>query len=207
MVTVAAPPKASAVTATPRSEGALISAAQGGDQLAFQRLLRRHQPMLDAHAARFYLPGADHDDVLQEARLGFAKAVQGYRPDAGASFRTFAALCVKRQLASAVTAARRNKHLALNDAQRGEDAEHAWASLPAGGEGPTERALAAERRDELRAAASALTALEREVLGRSLVGWSSWESARQMGIAVKSADNALQRARGKVGDWYERHAA
>lgn len=88
-------------------ERALVHAAQDGDELAFQRLLRRYQPLLDAHARRYFLPGGDDDDVAQEARIGFAKAVRGYRPDAGASFSTFAALCVARQLASALQAARR----------------------------------------------------------------------------------------------------
>jgi RNA polymerase sporulation-specific sigma factor len=184
-----------------------VHAAQAGDELAFQRLLCRHQPLLNAHARRYFLPGADDDDVAQEARIGFAKAVRGYRPDAGASFRTFAAMCVARQLATALKAARRHKHLALSEASRGDDAQRAWERLPADADGPAERARARERRDQLRAAATSLSALERAVLGHALAGWSTSEAAYQLGIAPKSADNALQRARTKIGDWYERQAA
>jgi len=188
-------------------EQALVHAARAGDELAFQRLLRRHQPLLDAHARRYFLPGADHDDILQEARIAFAKAVWSYRPDAGASFRTFAALCVTRQLASALTAARRHKHLALSEASHGDDAERAWELLPDRADGPAERVLARERRDELRAAGASLSALERAVLARALMGWSAGEAADLLGVTPKSADNALQRARRKVGEWYERQAA
>jgi RNA polymerase sporulation-specific sigma factor len=184
-----------------------VRAAQGGDELAFQRLLRHHQALLDAHARRYFLPGGDHDDVAQEARIGFAKAVRGYRPDAGASFRTFAAMCITRQLATALKAARRHKHLALSGATRGEDAQRAWEHLPDRADSPAQRAQARERRDELAAASASLSALERAVLARALVGWSTGEAAHQLGVTAKSADNALQRARTKIGDWYERQAA
>jgi DNA-directed RNA polymerase specialized sigma24 family protein len=49
-------------------DSALIEAARRGDQLAFERLLRRYRRMLDVHASRFYLPGGDADDIVQEAR-------------------------------------------------------------------------------------------------------------------------------------------
>ena len=185
----------------------LVAAAQDGDELAFQRLLRHHRTLLEAHAARFYLPGADHDDVLQEARIAFANAVRGFRPDAGASFRTFAALCITRRLASAVPAAQRNKHMALSSALHGEEAEHAWASVPATAGDPRARALAAERRHELASATTSLSALERQLLGHALLGWSSAQTARRLGLAAKTADNALQRARRKVAAWHERQAA
>jgi hypothetical protein len=68
-----------------RDDTGLVEAAQGGDQLAFERLLRRHQGLLDAQAARFYLPGGDQDDVAQEARIGFMKAVRFYSGGRGSS--------------------------------------------------------------------------------------------------------------------------
>ncbi|MDQ3647189.1 MAG: sigma-70 family RNA polymerase sigma factor [Actinomycetota bacterium] len=188
------------------SERALLARAQAGDELAFARLLRRHQRLLEFEAQRFFFPGADGDDVLQEARIGFAKAVRAYRPERGASFGSFAALCVSRRLAGALTAARRVKHLTLSEATRGEAAERAWGALRER-QGPHERLLGAERAEELREAAAELSALERDVFAHSLVGWSTNDAARRLGLAPKSADNALQRARGKLEDWYERQAA
>jgi RNA polymerase sporulation-specific sigma factor len=111
-------------------ESALIEAAQRGDQLAFEWLLRRYQRLLDGHASRFYLPGGDADDLVREARIGFMKAVRFYRGGRGSSFRTFAELCASRQLASAITAARRAKHRPLSESARGERAERTLAALP-----------------------------------------------------------------------------
>jgi RNA polymerase sigma factor (sigma-70 family) len=172
-----------------------VHAARAGDELAFQRLLRRHQPLLDAHARRYFLPGADHDDILQEARIAFAKAVWSYRPDAGASFRTFAALCVTRQLASALTAARRHKHLALSEASRGDDAERAWELLPDRADGPAERVLARERRDELRAAGASLSALSwAPGLQREAAEGRTWSSPQARIPWPLHADDRLRAA-------------
>src|ERR687891_773378 len=104
-------------------DSALIEAARRGDQLAFERLLRRYRRLLDAHASRFYLPRGDADDIVQEARIGFMKAVRFYRGGRGSSFRTFAELCIARQLAGAISAARRAKHPPLDEAARGDQAE------------------------------------------------------------------------------------
>jgi DNA-directed RNA polymerase specialized sigma24 family protein len=92
----------------------LIEAAQAGNELAFERLLSRHQRLLDAQASRFYLPSGDAD-VAQEARIGSMNALQYYRSGGGSSFQTFAELCISRQLATAVTAARRAKHEPLDE--------------------------------------------------------------------------------------------
>jgi Sigma-70 region 2 len=91
--------------------------------------------MLDVHASRFYLPGGDADDIVQEARIGFLKAVRFYRGGRGSSFHRFAELCVSRQLASAIVAARRAKHQPLNEAARGDQADRTVAAVP-GPRGP-----------------------------------------------------------------------
>src|ERR671914_1854650 len=127
---------------------ALIEAAQRGDQLAFERLLDRYQRLLDGHASRFYLPGGVADDVVQEARVGFMKAVRFYRAGRGSSFRTFAELCVARQLAGAITAARRAKHRPLNEAARGDQADRTLAAVPDRAD-PLYRLVAQERLGDL----------------------------------------------------------
>jgi DNA-directed RNA polymerase specialized sigma24 family protein len=72
---------------------------------------------------------------------------------------------------------------------------------------PDDQALAAELVAGLGAAVSTLSALERQALAHAVVGWSSGETAQRLGIPRKRADNALQRARYKIGDWHERNAA
>jgi DNA-directed RNA polymerase specialized sigma24 family protein len=111
---------------------------------------------------------------------------------------------VAHQPATALTG-RRRKHRPLNDAARGDDAVRAWENLP-GGQDPADRALAGGLPSDLEQAARALTPLERRVLAHALVGCSSGGAAHTLGVARKSADNALQRARRKVAEWYEQAA-
>src|ERR687895_2798993 len=144
-------------------DSALIEAAQRGDQLAFERLLRRYQPVLNAHASRLYLPGGDADDLAQEARVGFMKAVRFYRGGRGSSFRTFAELCVARQLAGAIAAARRDKHRPLNEAARGDQAERTLADVPDRAD-PLDRLVAQERLGDLRCLAGEFSELQRNAL-------------------------------------------
>lgn len=193
-------------SARPLDDPSLVYAARAGDELAFRRLLRRHHRLLEATAHRFYIAGADEDDTLQEARIGFAKAVQGYREERNTSFRAFAALCVSRQLATAVTAARRGKQRPLTNAARGEKAEQACAAAvdPAT---PLDLLLAQERLARLAECYAQLSELEREAVSHSVIGYSHEEATRQLGISRKTYDNALQRARAKLRASEQRRAA
>jgi RNA polymerase sporulation-specific sigma factor len=134
------------------------------------------------------------------------KAVRFYRGGRGSSFRTFARLCVSRQLASAVTAARRDKHRPLSESARGEHAERALAAEP-DREDPLDRLVAQDRLGELTQLAGGFSELERRALAHALAGWSSGEAARRLGLPRRSTDNALQRAKQKLDGWQERWAA
>ena len=187
-------------------DSALIEAAQRGDQLAFERLLRRYQRSLDAHASRFYLPGGDVDDLVQEARIGFMKAVRFYRGGRGSSFHTFAQLCVSRQLAGAIAAATRAKHRPLNESVRGDQAEHSLAAVP-DRKDPLGQLVAREGLGDLVGQAGEFSELERDTLAHALAGWSTGEAARRLGRPRRSTDNALQRAKRKLAGWQEHWAA
>jgi RNA polymerase sigma-H factor len=187
-------------------DSALIEAAQRGDQLAFERLLRRYQHLLEAHAFRFYLPGGDADDIVQEARVGFMKAVRFYRGGRGSSFHTFAELCVSCQLAAAIAAARRAKHQPLNESARGDQAERALAAVP-DRKDPLGHLVARDRLGDLLRHARDFSDLERKALAHALAGWSTGEAARRLGLPRRSTDNALQRAKRKLEGWHERWAA
>jgi len=96
------------------------------DREAVNELLRRHEGLIMSVARRYFVPGGDHDDVRQQAMIGFWKAVRDYTGGAGASFPSFARTCMQRQVITAVKAANRMKHSPLNDADRitHHDAEH-----------------------------------------------------------------------------------
>lgn len=96
------------------------------DKQAVNELLRRHEGLIMSVARRYFVPGGDHDDVRQQAMIGFWKAVRDYAADAGASFPSFARTCMQRQVITAVKAANRMKHSPLNESDRiaHHDAEH-----------------------------------------------------------------------------------
>ena len=94
----------------------LIALFRDGDQEAMEFLLDKYKEMVLRKARSMYILGGDSDDLIQEGMLGLFKAVRDYDCGRDASFRTFAQLCVTRQLYTAVTASTRKKHLPLNTA-------------------------------------------------------------------------------------------
>lgn len=96
------------------------------DRDAVNELLRRHEGLVLSVARRYFVPGGDHEDVRQQAMIGFWKAVRDFTDGAGAAFPSFARTCMQRQVITAVKAANRMKHAPLTEADRiaHHDAEH-----------------------------------------------------------------------------------
>ena len=96
------------------------------DRAAVNELLGRHEGLILSVARRYFVPGGDHEDVRQQAMIGFWKAVRDFSAGAGASFPSFARTCMQRQVITAVKAANRMKHSPLNESDRiaHHDAEH-----------------------------------------------------------------------------------
>lgn len=124
-------------TSTPKRQrpGALVEVEddvlvaafqQQRDRDAVNELLRRHEGLVLSVARRYFVPGGDHEDVRQQAMIGFWKAVRDYSDSAGAAFPSFARTCMQRQVITAVKAANRMKHAPLTEADRiaHHDAEH-----------------------------------------------------------------------------------
>lgn len=96
------------------------------DRAAVNELLRRHEGLVLSVSRRYFVPGGDHEDVRQQAMIGFWKAARDFNDAAGASFSSFARTCMQRQVITAVKAANRMKHAPLTEADRiaHHDAEH-----------------------------------------------------------------------------------
>jgi RNA polymerase sporulation-specific sigma factor len=92
----------------------LILAAQAGDETASAALVVKYRSFVRCKARSYFLAGADRDDVIQEGMIGLYKAIRDYRSDRQSSFRSFAELCVTRQLITAIKTASRQKHGPLN---------------------------------------------------------------------------------------------
>jgi RNA polymerase sporulation-specific sigma factor len=185
----------------------LVALFRQGDVSALELLLERYRRFARSKAHAYFLVGADYDDIEQEGMIGLFKAVRDFRPDRQSSFRAFAELCVTRQIITAIKAATRQKHQALNQyvslsGMRGADSaddrlvddllDH---HVP----DPADEVVSSESMAELRAMmAEMLSRLEVDVLRLYVEGRSYQEISALLGRHVKSIDNALQRIKRKL---------
>src|SRR5204862_798038 len=91
----------------------LVMRARNGDQKALDELIRRYHGFVRLKASSYFLAGGDADDLIQEGLIGLYKAVRDFSPEKS-SFRSFAELCVTRQIITAIKTATRFKHAPLN---------------------------------------------------------------------------------------------
>ncbi len=178
----------------------LAVASQKGDAPACEVLLDRYKGAVREIARAYFLVGADSDDVIQEGMIGLYKAVLGYDGERDASFGTFASLCVRRQIVSAVRSASRLKNSPLND----------YVSLSPGEDGdmleetgvepdPADALMQQESENLMRDKLNRLLSeFEWQVLGLFLAGKTYREIGQAVGKDAKSVDNALRRIRQKL---------
>lgn len=170
--------------------------AAKGDRVAEEELVVRYMRLARACARPYFLAGGDHEDLLQEAMFGLLKAIREYDGNRDASFKTFAEVCVRNRIRSAVASASRDKHAPLNQSVSMEEqplleADHVI--------GPEELFISREEEEERSAALSRnLSSLEQQILTLYLLGFSYREIGDQVGRTDKSVDNAVQRIRRKV---------
>ena len=186
----------------------LVERAQRGDDVAQQALIQRYRRFASSKGRGFRLVGGDHDDIVQEALIGLYKAVRDYRGDGAASFRTFAELCITRQLMTAVKISQRRKHQPLNtyvSIFRGRDEEQRDGVLERfldqrQAADPAEDIVADDVARALDVAVAAvLSDFEVDVLHLVVEGRSHKEIGVQLGRDPKAVDNALQRIKRKAG--------
>ena len=185
----------------------LISLLREGHEDTRDFLLEKYKHLVRKKARAMYLIGGDNDDLIQEGMIGLYKAIRDYKDDKGASFHTFAELCINRQLSTAVEASQRQKHQPLNTYVSIYDKEHEEKSgnpLNAVGmalitQNPEERMIAQERfADMENRILQRLSKFEKEVLRQYLSGLNYSEIAYNLGKTAKAVDNALQRIKKKV---------
>lgn len=81
---------------------------------AANHLVARYRNYVYKCSSPFFIKGGDKDDIVQEGMIGLSKAILDFDPSLNKSFSSFAAICIKRQLITAVKASNRKKHLPLN---------------------------------------------------------------------------------------------
>ena len=193
---------------TPFDPEPLVLSAQGGKQAAFDALVAAYQWKLRRQCSRFFLQGAEFDDVLQEGMIGFYHAVRSYSAQHHVSFDSYVSICVKRQLSDAVRMFSRKKHRPLNtyvsfDSQPDSASECLTPQFGCFSSDPLDPAEIMVNKETMRLVRTTieekLSPFEQQVLQQYIEGSSYQEIALQVNKPVKSVDNAIQRIRRKLG--------
>ena len=164
-----------------------------GSRDAEEVLVKRYLRTVRVCARPYFLAGGDSEDLIQEATFGLLKAIREFEPGHDAKFKTFAEVCIRNRIRSAVATASRSKHAPLNDSVPFE------SPMLGSGASPEELYISREEEAErLTTLTQKLSPLEREILSLFLHGLSYREISEQVGRPAKSVDNAIQRIRRKV---------
>ena len=187
----------------------LVMRARNGDSTALDALIKRYAGFVRLKASSYFLAGGDPEDLIQEGLIGLYKAVRDFRHDKETSFRSFAELCVTRQIITAIKTATRFKHSPLNtyisfsNTPAGQDSDSDVTlgdALP--GPSVDDPSICVISTEELQSLVftlgSGLSKLEADALKLYLEGESYETMAERLGCDTKTIDNALQRVKRKV---------
>ena len=177
----------------------LIEKLRQGEPEVMDYLIDKYKSMVRQKARVLYLVGGEQDDLIQEGMIGLFKAVRDYHAEKDASFRTFAQLCVDRQMYHAIQSSNRQKHQPLNSyvSMSSEEWENEVRTMLQ--QSPENIVIAQENAAHLESKIrNQLSKFENQVLDMYLDGDNYLTIADKMGKTPKSIDNALQRIRMKV---------
>ena len=184
----------------------LVSFAKNGDKDVLEYLLSKYKEIVDIKVNKYFIIGAEREDIVQEGMIGLYKAIKSFNIDKDSSFKSFANLCVERQLITAIKTSNRQKHMPLNNsislninAYDDDDTEMMELFNSKTAEDPLDTITKKEyykiigtKIDEN------LSAFEKQVLNRFAKGESYVQIAKQLDAPIKSVDNAIQRIRKKA---------
>ncbi len=187
---------------TPDEE--LVTAARSGCDDSLTALLARYQPLITRKAVSCEHSFMDQDDLIQEGMIALLRAIRFYQSGRSASFITFAVTCINNSIRTALRSGEQFKHMPMrNYVSLDEDEARAYLSRQSFAlnvSSPETLVIKKEEyaliRQKIR---SLLSGLEREILMLYLKGLTYEQMAARLGVTCKSVDNALQRARKKLG--------
>ena len=169
----------------------LVRLAEGEAEDAFGVLVSRCASMIQQQALRLRRVSIDAEDLAQEGFVGLLSAVRTFREGSGASFRTYAAVCIRNRMLSAVRRACSGEHL--------EKEQEVPGGMNGGQADPAQLVVQRENAALLRRRLQeTLTDLEYEVLMLFLGAYTYEEIAQRLHLTTKAVDNALQRVRRKL---------
>lgn len=188
----------------------LVEITKTGDKMAFEYLLNKYKELVNIKVSKYYIVGAEKDDIVQEGLIGLFKAIKSYKSNMQNSFKSFANMCIERQLITAIKSSNRQKHLPLNSylslnisAYDEEEGKSDTALIDVFNntivEDPLDTITKKEYFQTIESTIDkTLSDFEKKVLNKYINGKSYVEIAEDLDAPVKSIDNAIQRIRKKA---------
>lgn len=189
-------------------ENLLQEITQNQNNTALDCLIERYKDIVSIKANKFFMVGSEKEDMLQEGYIGLYKAVKSFDKEKQNSFKTFAGLCIERQMITAVKNSNRQKHIPLNSSlslnsgayDENDDTEvMEILDTRKTGEDPLDIVTKKEYFTVIeKSIDDSLSDFEKKVLKHYKNGESYAEIAKKLQSKVKSVDTAIQRIRKKA---------
>ena len=188
----------------------IVKRAKANNKEALEFLINKYKDVVNMKVSKYYLNGAEKEDIIQEGLIGLYKAIKGFNPDKQNSFKTFANLCIERQVITAIKGSNRQKHMPLNsylslnnsnyENEDGEEEGQLIEILDANTiEDPLDTVTKNEYYKKIeKTIDESLSDFEKKVLSKFIDGQSYIQIAQSLNSPVKSIDNAIQRIRKKA---------
>lgn len=184
------------------SDSEIISLIRNKDDDAMDYLIKKYSYLAKREERFFFLVGGEAEDIYQEGMIGLFKAIRDFEDGTGASFVTFATLCVRRQIQKAVTASNRGKNSPMRDYVSIEDKENIDTDMPHE-KSPLDIYLENERLQSLLSRIiECLTLREKKVFDLYIQNYSYENIALELGVSKKSVDNTITRIKNKARQKY-----
>lgn len=181
-----------------------IHAAKKGDKDAIEKIFENFKQVINFKVKKYFLQGGDKEDLVQEAMIGLFKAINSYDENKNSSFITFAFLCIKRQIITAIRHSNSGKHKILNKAistsnEEYDDADFIYDNKSLNFYSPEDICLSKEKIKYLNKFLKIhLSPMEHKIFEYILVDMTYIEIAEKMGREPKSIDNSIQRIKNKI---------
>lgn len=186
----------------------LIELIKLGDECALNFLIDRYKETVNIKVSKYFIIGAEREDIVQEGLIGLFKAIKGFDSEKENSFKTFANVCIERQLITAIKTSNRQKHMPLNSYLSLSSSAYSEAESDSSlidifdsntMEDPLDTVTKMEYYKIVETAIDqSLSQFEKRVLSRFIQGESYIKIAEKLNTPVKSIDNAIQRIRKKA---------
>lgn len=187
----------------------IVLEVQKGDKQALSYLMNKYKELVNIKVSKYFMVGAERDDIVQEGLIGLFKAIKMFKKDKNNSFKSFANMCIERQLITAIKSSTRQKHMPLNsylslNASAYDNEEENGIELintldNKMVEDPLETVMKKEYYEQIESSIEkSLSTFEKQVLDGYVKGYSYVTIAKQLDSPVKSVDNAIQRIRKKA---------